>query len=118
MTQGVRSGLITTDDFARIEILTGTIREAGIHVGARKPAYRLVIDFGHNVGVRNSSAQITELYTPKDLIGRQVMAVVNLPPRRVANFVSEVLVLGFGDSQGRVVLAQAGVPVCDGARLH
>jgi tRNA-binding protein len=105
------------DDFARVDIRVGTVRSASPHAKARKPAYVLEIDFGPELGFRKSSAQLTELYAPEDLIGRQVAAVVNFPPRQIANVMSEVLVLGFPDPLGRVVLVGVDRPVPNGGRL-
>jgi len=85
---------------------------------ARKPAYKLTIDFGPELGTKTSSAQATELYQPEELIGRQVLAVVNLPPKRIAGFTSQVLVLGVDDGGGRVVLVTPERPVPDGRRLY
>jgi len=110
-------GDATIDDFQRIDLRVGTIREALPFPEARKPAWRLRVDFGP-LGVKSSSAQLTDLYAPADLVGRQVVAVVNLPPRRIGPFVSEVLVTGFPDAEGRVVLAGPERAVPDGARLY
>ena len=109
---------VTIDDFARLDIRCGTIVAAEPFPAARKPAYQLTIDFGAELGTRRSSAQVTALYHPEELIGRQVLAVVNLPPRRIAGFVSEVLVLGLPDENGAIVLVapERGVP--DGVRLY
>ena len=108
---------ITYDDFARVDIRVGTIREAAPLEGARKPAYRLLIDFGPEIGTRKSSAQITVRYTPQDLVGRQVAAVVNFPPRQIGKFMSEVLTLGFPDADGAVVLIAPTQAVPDGGKL-
>ena len=108
---------ITYDDFARVDIRVGTILEAAPLEGARKPAYRLLIDFGPEIGQRKSSVQITVHYQPGELIGRQVAAVVNFPPRQIGKFMSEVLTLGFPDAQGEVVLFSPDQAVPNGARL-
>lgn len=108
---------ITYDDFARVDIRVGTIRDARPLEGARKPAIRLEIDFGPELGVKKSSAQITVHYTPEALIGRQVAAVVNFPPRQIGKFMSEVLTLGFPDENGAVVLIQPTQAVPNGGRL-
>lgn len=109
---------IEVADFARIDIRVGTVVAAETFPEARKPAYRLRVDFGSEIGVRSSSAQITDHYRPEDLIGRQVAAVVNFPPRRIAGFVSEVLILGLPDGAGGVVLVAPDRPVPDGGRLY
>lgn len=103
--------------FAALDIRVGTVVAAEPFPEARKPAYRLTIDFGAPLGARRSSAQITELYSMVELGGRQVLAAVNLPPRRIAGFVSEVLVLGLPDEQSRVVLVGVDRRVPDGGRL-
>ena len=108
---------ITYDDFARVDIRVGTILEAAPLEGARKPAYRLLIDFGPETGQRKSSVQITVHYRPEELIGRQVAAVVNFPPRQIGKFMSEVLTLGFPDADGAVVLVVPDKPVPDGGKL-
>lgn len=108
---------ITLDDFHRVDVRVGTVVEAAPNEGARKPAYRLVVDFGPEIGRRRSSAQLVANYRAEELIGRQVAAVVNFPPRRIAGTVSEVLVLGFPDVEGRVVLVGVDRPVPDGGRL-
>src|SRR5881409_4179229 len=108
---------ITYDDFARVDIRVGTILEAAPLEGARKPAYRLLIDFGPETGQRKSSVQITVHYQLGELIGRQVAAVVNFPPRQIGKFMSEVLTLGFPDENGAVVLIGPSRPVPDGGRL-
>ena len=110
--------IIAYDDFARVDIRVGTVLSAAPNVGARKPAYVLEIDFGPEFGTKRSSAQLTELYRPEDLVGRQVAAVVNFPPRRIADALSEVLVLGFPDADGHVVLVGVDRPVPNGGRLY
>jgi tRNA-binding protein len=105
------------DDFLAVDIRVGTILEALPFPEARKPAYRLVIDFGPVIGVKRSSAQITEYYALEELPGRQVAAVVNFPPRQIGPMMSEVLTLGFPDADGKVVLIGPSVPVPNGGRL-
>ncbi len=109
---------IDFDDFLTIDIRVGRITRAEPFPEARKPALRLWIDFGPEIGERKSSAQITEHYVPETLIGRQVMAVVNFPPRQIGPMRSEVLVLGVSDAEGRVVLIAPDRDVPDGHRMH
>lgn len=107
----------TLDDFHRVDIRVGTVVAAEQFPEARKPAIKLVIDFGEGVGRKRSSAQITDHYTPETLIGRQVAAVVNFPPRQIGPMMSEVLCLGFPDADGKVVLVEPSERVPDGGRL-
>jgi tRNA-binding protein len=109
--------LISYDDFARVDIRVGTVLNAVPNAAARKPALILEVDFGPELGRKKSSAQLTELYGPEDLVGRQVAAVVNFPPRQIAKAMSEVLVLGFPDAEGRVVLVGVERPVPNGGKL-
>ena len=95
---------ITHADFSKVDMRVGQILEALDFPEARKPAYRLKIDFGPEIGTRNSSAQLTKRYRKEELVGRKILAVVNFPPKQVANFISEVLVLGVDDSAGGIVL--------------
>ena len=111
------SARITYDDFLKVDIRVGTVIEAAPFPAARKPAYQLRIDFGPEMGVRRSSAQITKHYTLADLVGRQVAAVVNFPPRQIGPMMSEVLTLGFPDEAGEVVLIGPGHAVPNGGRL-
>lgn len=108
---------VSIDDFFQVDIRVGTIVRAEAFPEARKPAYRLWIDFG-KLGVRQSSAQITTLYQPEDLLGRQVAAVVNFPPRMVAGFRSEVLVLGAATEAGHITLLAPDAYAPDGSRIH
>lgn len=111
------SGTVTIQDFERIDIRVGTVIEAEPFPEARKPAIKLLIDFGPEIGTRRSSAQLTAHYKPDQLVGRQVCAVVNFPPRQIGPFVSEVLTLGMPDEDGAVVLIRPDFKVPDGGRL-
>lgn len=108
---------ITFDDFMAVDIRAGTVVAAETFPEARKPAIKLRIDFGPPIGIKKSSAQITDHYSPSTLIGRTVIAVVNFPPRQIGPFMSEVLVLGFPDAEGAIVLVAPDQKVPDGARL-
>jgi tRNA-binding protein len=108
---------ITYADFERVDIRVGTIIEANPFPQARKPAIKLLIDFGPEIGVKRSSAQITVHYTIESLVGRQVLGVVNFPPRQIGPFISEVLTLGFEDEAGTIVLAATDKPVPNGKKL-
>ena len=117
MTMSI-SEQVTFDDFAKLDIRVGTIVEAVPFPQARKPAFRLTIDFGPEIGIKRSSAQITARYTLEELPGRQVAAVVNFPPRQIGPMMSEVLTLGFPDENGEVVLVQPNLPIPNGGRLY
>ena len=108
--------MATFDDFKKLDIRVGTIISAKVFEKARKPAYQLEVDLGEELGVKRSSAQITDHYKPEDLVGKQVLAVVNFPPRQIANFMSEILVLGTY-SEGGVVLITPDKPVKNGDKL-
>lgn len=112
------NGTITIDQFTAVDIRIGTVVAAEAFPEARKPALKLVIDFGPELGRKKSSAQITEHYRPEELIGRQVCAIVNFPPRQVGPFMSEVLTLGFSDDNGFIVLINADKRIPNGAKLH
>ena len=111
------AGPLTFLEFERVDVRVGTVVDAQPFPEAHKPAIKLWIDFGPGLGVRKSSAQVTRHYTPEDLVGRQVCAVVNFPPRQIGPFRSEVLTLGTPDADGAVVLVQPGLVVPNGGRL-
>ena len=117
MGDNAQTALASFDDFMKIDIRAGTILEASPFPEARKPALKLVIDFGPEIGTRKSSAQITERYDPEKLIGSKVMAVVNFPPRQIGPFMSEVLTLGVMNDRGEVVLVRPDADAPDGSRL-
>lgn len=106
------------DDFLAVDIRVGTVTAADAFPEARKPAYKLTIDLGPDIGIKVSSAQVTDLYRADDLIGRQVMAVVNFPPKRIGPFLSEVLVLGVADADGAISLIRPDHPSPNGSRMH
>ena len=109
---------ITFDDFLKVDIRTGVIVDAQPYPEARKPAIKLLVDFGGDLGVKKSSAQITKHYTPESVVGKRVMAVVNFPPRQIGKFMSEILVLGVPDDEGEVVLITPDKEVPKGGRLY
>lgn len=108
---------INWEDFEKIELCAGTIIEVMDFPEARKPAYKLKIDFGAKIGVKKSSAQITDLYTKRELIGKQIIAVVNFPPKQIGPFMSECLVTGFSNDEGKIVLATPEDTVPNGQKL-
>lgn len=107
---------ITWDDFQRVELRVGTILSVDDFPAAKKPSYRFTVDFGP-CGIKKSSAQVTALYSKEELVGRQVIAVLNFPKKQIANFLSEVLITGFADAEGAIVLAQPERKVPNGTRL-
>ncbi|HEY3063538.1 MAG TPA: tRNA-binding protein [Chloroflexota bacterium] len=109
---------ITFDDFARVDIRVGRVVDVQPFPAARKPAYQLLVDLGPELGAKRSSAQLTQRYMPSELLGRQVLAVVNFPPRQIGSFFSEILVLGVPDADGNVVLVEPRVEVPLGGRLY
>ena len=115
---GEDEGRIGYEDFARVDIRVGTVTRAEPFPEARRPAIKLWVDFGPELGTRKTSAQITRHYRIEDLPGRQVAAVVNFPPKQIGTFMSEILVLGFPDGEGAVVMIGPDQPVPDGGRLY
>jgi len=109
---------ISFDDFLKVDIRVGQVQRAEPYPEARKPAIKMWIDFGPEIGEKRTSAQVTAHYTPETLVGRQVMAVVNFPPRQIGKFMSEVLVLGVSDAAGGIVLLSPDQPVPIGGRMH
>ncbi len=109
---------IELEDFKKVDLRVGTITQAEVFEKAKKPAYKLWIDFGPEIGVKKSSAQVTVNYLPSDLLGRQVICVCNLRPRQVADFMSEVLVTGFTSENGGIILASSDQAVQNGQKLH
>jgi len=109
---------ISFDDFIKVDIRVGQVLRAEPYPEARKPAIKMWIDFGPEIGEKRTSAQVTAHYTPETLVGRQVMAVVNFPPRQIGKFMSEVLVLGVSDAAGGIVLLSPDQPVPIGGRMH
>jgi tRNA-binding protein len=110
--------MINFDDFLKIDIRVGRIIDVQPFPEARKPAWKLKIDFGDEIGVKKSSAQITDLYDADALMGKQILAVVNFPPRQIGPFMSEVLTLGVNDSNGAIMLVRPDAEVEEGVRLH
>jgi len=109
--------LITWEEFQNVELMVGTIIQAEDFPEARKPAYKIWVDFGEGLGIKKSSVQITKLYKKDELVGKQIIGVVNFPPKQIANFVSEFLTTGFVGDNGEVVLAQPERKVKNGSRL-
>ncbi len=110
--------MISYDDFVKVDIRVGTVISAEAFPEARKPALKLMIDFGPEMGIKKTSAQITHLYANENLLGRQVLAVVNFPPKQIGSFMSEVLVLGLSNAANEIVLVSPEQPVPNGHKLH
>ena len=110
--------MISWEEFEKVDIRTGTIVEVKEFAKARKPAWQLKIDFGAELGIKKSSAQIVHRYTKEELVGRQILAVVNFPPKQIANFMSECLVLGVADENGEIVLLSTERKVENGKKVH
>ncbi len=110
--------LINWNDFQKIDIRIGTITKAEVFIGARNPAYKLWIDLGDELGIKKSSAQITENYSVDGLVGKQVQCIVNFPKKQIGHFMSEVLVTGYTDGKGHIVLASVVTALPNGAKLH
>ncbi len=113
----IKEMILTFEEFLKVDIRVGTVQRSELYVQARQPAFKLWIYFGLEIGLKKTSAQITKHYTQENLVGRQVAAVINFPPKQIGKFMSEVLVLGFPDMQNEVVLLQPSIVVPDGGRL-
>ncbi|NJN40992.1 MAG: tRNA-binding protein [Flammeovirgaceae bacterium] len=109
--------MISLGDFLKIDFRSGTVVRAESFPEAKKPAFKLWVDFGPEIGIKKSSAQITEYYSLEQLAGKQVVGIVNFPPKQIANFVSEVLITGFPDKDGKVILCSIDQPVANGSKL-